>query len=82
MHRFVGGKLQSLVVSLYLVCLVRTSFFFFLGCVCLTVRSVEASSSVVIVVVVVVQASPSRAWIGGIVCNDLVTVIRELRSFL
>lgn len=81
MHRFVGGKLQSLVVSLYLVCLVRTSFFF-LGCVCLTVRSVEASSSVVIVVVVVVQASPSRAWIGGIVCNDLVTVIRELRSFL
>jgi hypothetical protein len=45
-----------LVVSLYLVCLVRTSF---LGCVCLTVCSVEASSSVVIVVVV--QTSPSRA---------------------
>lgn len=57
MHRLVGRKLQSLVVSLYLVCLVRTSFF--LGCVCLTVCSVEASSSVVIVVGV--QTSPSRA---------------------
>ena len=60
MHRFVGEKLQSLVVSLYLVCLVRTSSSSsFLGCVCLTVCSVKASSSVVIVVVV--QASPSRA---------------------